>query len=89
MFLVFIHSGRHTSTKSLLTDSTMISFLYDEKGRLRRLVNSGRSSIDVKYQSGNNDLAEIWINGRQRVSAKADLKGRLERVTMEDGREFR
>ncbi len=36
-------------TKSLLTDSTVASFEYDDMMRLRRVSNKWRSHIEIKY----------------------------------------
>jgi hypothetical protein len=40
--------GRHMETRSLFTDSPLVSFGYDDIGRLNKIVNKRRSLITIE-----------------------------------------
>ena len=70
---IFDSNGRHTKTKALLTDSTLASMAYDDRGRLRRVVNSWRSSLEVRYpDEEEGGVAEILVDGQLTQTLRAD-----------------
>ena len=70
---VFDAAGRHVKTKALLTDSTLASMAYDARGRLRRVVNAWRSSLEVRYPVEEDDgVAEVLVDGQRTQTLRAD-----------------
>jgi len=45
---IFSHEGLHLESRSLFTDAPIISFHYDEEGRLAKIIDKQRSVIDFK-----------------------------------------
>jgi hypothetical protein len=75
---LFDQDGLHQETRTLLTDARVFSFTYDDRKRLRQMLTSRRSSLEIKHLS--EDSAEILVDGRVKNRLRANRQGLIASV---------